>query len=176
MATISVSTTSSAITLSGQTAVFLSGNYAAKVYLVSTGTALTSGSTYSVGSGSGSCDTKYFQIQVDDLNDNPMPAGTTIAVANLNHASAGSVLPSTVPSVAPHTSAGVFTVTPSQMAARQGSIHTIPIILPAATSTAGDACIEGGTADAAAATFDISITAPHGENTTIFGVKITYPH
>jgi hypothetical protein len=176
LATINVSTTSSAITLTGQTGIFLSSSYVGHAYIYTTGVELTSGAVFSNGSGAGSCGTKYFQVQFNDINGNPMPTGTTIAVANVNHASAGTVLPSTVPNVSPHTLTGSSTVVVSQLAANQGSVHTIPIVLPSATSTSGDACIEGGTADAGIATFDITVTSPHGAVSSFTGITLKYPH
>jgi protocatechuate 3,4-dioxygenase beta subunit len=165
LATINASTTSSAVTLTGQIGIFLSGSYAANAYLSPSGTAFTSGSTFSNGS---SCGTKYLVIEFDDLNNNPLPSGTTIAIANTTNLTAGTVLPGTVPSIGPHplTSSGSIDV--SSLAATQGSTHVFPLTPPATCNTAG-------TVDAGSGTFDIVITTPKGNISTFNGITIRFP-
>lgn len=163
MATINVSSTTALVTLSGQIAVFLSGSEATNVRLHPSGTIFAPGDTFATTS----CSNYYLALEVNDENFNPMPFGTTIAVANADNVSVGTITPATVPSVAPHDTSGAGTVSVGSLAARQGSVHVIPVKPDAS-------CVEGG-AGTATGTFDLVITSPSGVVTSYTGIGLTYP-
>ena len=65
LATVSVSTTSQAYTLTGAMGVFLSGSFPTNYVQTPSGTLAFSGST--------ACGEQYFTLQLNDVNGNPMP-------------------------------------------------------------------------------------------------------
>ncbi|MBI3231065.1 MAG: Ig-like domain-containing protein, partial [Burkholderiales bacterium] len=152
LATISASSTTALINISGQIGMFQSGSYATNVYDAAGITAYnTSGNTLV----NTSCNVYSLQIEVNDLNFNPMPFGSKIGVTNASSdLTIGSILPATVPNILPHKADGSRTLVASEMAAHQGSIHTIPITLPVGCDSTGGKVKTG--------TFSVTITSPDG--------------
>lgn len=152
LAIITASSTTALVNISGQIAMFMSGSYARNVfpYLGST-PYLTTNNTLSTSS----CGTYSLVIEVNDVNLNPMPFGTKITVLNPSaDISIGTIVPLTVPNIAPRDNQELSTLDVSKMAVRQGSRHTIPVTLPAS-------CVANGTVTKAA-TFTLSIISPAG--------------
>lgn len=155
MATICASTTdgatADATTMFGKIALFMSGSHA--VHTTMNGVRLSLETPNDLGSLSISA-TKTVQLQLNDINDNPMPYGTKVVIANMLNAGATDVLPATVPNIAPHNMSG-DDKTGSTVSGPQGSIHTFtigaipPYACPAQT------------------TFHVSITTPAGGVTLI---------
>lgn len=91
--------------------------------------------------------TKVFQLQINDINDNPMPHGTKIALDGLVNVAAGDVLPATVPNIAPNSGAS----------GPQGSIHTFSV-----SNAAPSGCV-----GSSPASFYVVVTTPAGRVTFI---------
>jgi hypothetical protein len=140
VATVCASTTDGTNTVFARTGLFFSGNQAVNVYMDGTklGTAATDlGTVKSDGA-------KVFALQINDFNNNPLPAGTKIAVVSMTNAVAAAALPGVVPNMAPG---------PNLTAADppQGSSHAFTI-----TSTQATNCTK--TLDA---TFSVEVTTPN---------------
>jgi hypothetical protein len=71
--------------------------------------------------------TKVFQLQFNDVNFNPLPAGSTVAITSMLNANAAAVQPATVPNIAPHSSSNVDDPSGIAVSGNQGSIHTFSI-------------------------------------------------
>ena len=97
---------------------------------------------------------KVFTLQINDVNNNPMPSGTTVEVANIVRAASGGVSPSSVQKTFPSVSS-----LPPQY---QGTSHLVTIASPA-----GLPCTPG------VATFNVNITTPH-LLTTSYPFKLTF--
>ena len=159
LATISASTSTASVNITGQIGVFLSGSTAEFVYAGSSSSTRYSRSGVNFLSNA-SCGTYSLTLEVNDINANPMPLGTKISVVNPSaDITIGTIIPSTVGSIYPHEANGNTTLLVNLMAARQGSVHTVPIILPV-TCTAG--------INNASATFSVEIESPNGS-------KVSYP-
>lgn len=159
LATVSVSTSDNTnVPLSGQVAVFFSGSFATRITRTENGV-VTPITAAGVALSTNECNAVQLQIRVNDLNNNPMPADTTIEGVNPASLSVA-ILPASVPSVRPVYTAGVVT-------GAQGSVHMIAITPDAAT------CLAGGprrvTGSAA-----VTITTPLGK-LTAFPVTLSYP-
>lgn len=164
MATVNVSSTSSLVTLSGQTGIFLSGSFADNVFMEGgvkldpfTRKALTTDA----------CGVIPVRLELNDLNFNPMPVKTTVEAANIDKVTVQDIIPKEVLNVYPHTSTGAGTLIPGSMAARQGSVHTVPV-------KTSDKCVNGSTGYTETGTFDVKITTPIG-NVTLYSFSLTYP-
>jgi hypothetical protein len=157
LATISVSTTSALYTLSGQIGVYMSGSTGQEPLNVYQGNTLLTSSTSLTTT---LCSNYALILQINDVNFNPLPVGTTIASANADKVSIGTIVPATVASTAP------ATLTVASMAARQGTPHFIPV-------KPDSSCVEGG-ATTGKGTFDIVITSPKGV-ATYYSFSLTYP-
>lgn len=152
LAIITASSTTALVNISGQIAMFMSGSFARNVYPYQGSTPYSQTSNTLSNS---SCGVYSFVIEVNDVNLNPMPFGTKIAVVNPSpDISIGTIVPLTVPNLSPRTDQELRTIDVSKMAARQGSRHTIPVNLPST-------CVAGGAAPKTA-TFTLSITSPAG--------------
>jgi hypothetical protein len=123
LATICASTTDGTNTLFKKLAIFFSGSTAANVYLVGTGTRL-SGLT-DLGT-VGATDSAVFQLLISDVNQNPMPVGTTVNIVNVTNGTAVGVAPQTVQNIFPHGPLG-DDMTGNTVSGNQGSYHTITI-------------------------------------------------
>lgn len=164
LGTISVSSTSALVSLSGQFGVFLSGSFAENVYRTD-GTRVD---PYSINAmTTTSCGVNALGLELNDLNFNPMPVKTTVEAINADKVTVLEIIPKQVLNVSPHTSSGVRTLVPGSMAARQGSVHTIPI-------KTSDKCVSGNTGYTETGTFDVKITTPKG-NASAYSFSLTYP-
>ncbi|WP_070278927.1 Ig-like domain-containing protein [Janthinobacterium sp. MP5059B] len=97
---------------------------------------------------------KVFTLQINDINNNPMPSGTSVEVANIVRAASGGVSPSTVQKTFPSTA--------SAPPLYQGTSHLVTI-----SSPSGVPCTPG------VATFNVNITTPH-LLTTSYPFKLTF--
>jgi len=99
VATICASSTDGVNTLLGRAVIVLSGSTPAHVYLDS----VTNEVDFSNGAGDlgsfAAGKPRTISLQLDDINRNPMPAGTKVEVANPQNASVGAVQPATVPNM-----------------------------------------------------------------------------
>jgi len=153
MATICASTTDGASTMFGKIAVFLSGSQA--VHTTRNGALVSFDTPNDLGSLSANASTA-FQLQLNDLHDNPMPQGTKVALASLVNVGAGDILPATVPNIAPHSSAG-DDKSGNVVQDPQGSIHTLSVSNAAPLGCVGSV----------QASFYVAITTPGGTSTYI---------
>jgi hypothetical protein len=155
MATICASTTdgatADATTMFDKIAVFLSGSHA--VHTKMNGAQVLFDTANDLGS-VGANVAKVFQLQLNDINDNPMPKGTRVELLSMVNAVGGDVMPATVPNIAPHNSTG-DDQTGNVVGGLQGSFHTFSV-----SKTEKAAC-------SALATFYVSITTPAGGSTII---------
>ena len=76
------------------------------VYMDGGSTPLDLTKTVDLGSISGSA-TKMFTLQLNDVNNNPMPSGSKVEITSMLNGNAAPVMPGTVPSVAPHSTGNV---------------------------------------------------------------------
>jgi hypothetical protein len=162
LATICASTTDGAKTMSGKIAVFVSGSHAVNTTM--NGTVVSFSAPNDLGSINVNF-AKVFQLQINDINDNPMPQGTKVELVSVVNATATDVLPATVPNIAPHSTGG-DDKTGNTVSGPQGSIHTFSIysILP------------GSCMGALPASFYVAITTPSGTVTSIpFKLLFTCP-
>lgn len=153
MATICASTTDGAHTMFGKIAVFLSGSHAVRT--TRNGAVVLFDTPNDLGSLGVNASTA-FQLQINDLHDNPMPQGTKVALASLVNVAAVDVLPGTVPNIAPHSSAGDDN-SGNVVDGPQGSIHTFSV-----SNAAPLGCI-----GSVPASFYVAITTPGGTSTYI---------
>ncbi|GAB2870543.1 hypothetical protein GCM10027277_44830 [Pseudoduganella ginsengisoli] len=159
LATVCASTTTSTGTLYRKTSIFLSGSVAENVYM-STPTGATKLSTKDVtdlGTVK-STESRVFILQLNDVNNNPMPAGTAVEITSVVNAVAIGVAPATVQSVFPHTDtadvAGGLGLDDNNI--RQGSYHQISI-----GSAQAKPCLT-----ALDSTFSVRVTTPKGSVTS----------
>lgn len=159
VATICASTTDGTNTLFKKLAIFFSGSYATNVYL-NGGTVPLSGMT-DLGT-VGATNSAVFQLLISDVNQNPMPVGTTVSIVNIANATAVGVAPPTVQNIFPH-AATVDDATGNSVSGNQGSYHTITIgsAQPKPCSTA------------LVSNFGVNITTP-GQG-SVAGTTTTYP-
>jgi len=151
MATICASTTDGANTMFGKIAVFLSGSHA--VHTTMNGALLSFDTPNDLGSSSDPAG-KVFQLQINDINDNPMPQGTKVELVNVVNAVPLDVLPATVPNTAPH-GTGADDQTGNTVSGPQGSVHTLGVHpIPTCSGTMP-------------ASFYVKITTPGGTVTSI---------
>lgn len=165
LATICASSTDGTNTLFGKTAIFFSGSTATNAVLNpgSGGKAVSFDPLNPNNLGSiNNNNPMVFQVQLNDVNWNPMPSGSTVGATSLINAVATAVAPATVPSIAPHV--GTVddpkgnSVSSSNAATPQGSTHTFSI----SSSTAGSTtCVPKD------ATFNVTVTTPSGLSTNI---------
>lgn len=169
LATINVSTTTANTTISGKTGIFLSGSFVESVNVASAGNTVTSsGGVYSIAVAA--CGNNTFDIQLNDVNNNPMPLGTTIAASATTAGSPtpaptavlGKIFPATV------LEAGASSLTDTTSVL--GTVHTVQFTPGGA---AGSATVCGG-AGIHNGEIDLTITTPKG-NVTLIPVLITYP-
>jgi hypothetical protein len=104
VATICASSTDGAKTLFGRAAIFFSGSDVGSVYLDSVNNRLDLSKEISLGAVAAGA-TKTFWLQLNDVNQNPMPAGTTLAITNPQSVTPGAVVPAAVPNIDLYSSA-----------------------------------------------------------------------
>lgn len=110
--------------------------------------------------------TKVFQLQLNDVNDNPLPAGTRVELTSVLNAAGAAVVPATVPSIAPHTADGKDDPTGNAVGVPQGSIHTFSVGSTNPTQCTGPV----------QASFNVTTTTPSGAVTNIpFKISFTCP-
>jgi protocatechuate 3,4-dioxygenase beta subunit len=166
LATVCASTTDGVNTLFSKVGIFLSGSFATNVYWIDspTGERRLDGSTVDLGSVA-STESKVFTLQFNDVNNNPMPAGSKVEISGIVNAVAIGVSPSTVQNVFPHLLTGdvVSGTGIDNNSIRQGSYHQISIgsaqAKPCLTPLAG--------------TFNVTVTTPKG-NVTSYPFKLAF--
>lgn len=164
LASICASTTDGVNTLYQRTAIFFSGSTVKYAYMNGSATPLNLAQVTDLGSISGSA-TKVFTLQLNDLNQNPMPAGSKVEITSMLNGNAAAVVPATVPNVAPHVSGGVDHPDGLGIGGTQGSTHTFSI-----SSTNATVC------SPAQASFNVTVTSPSGLATNIpFKLSFTCP-
>ena len=164
LATICASTTDGTNTLYQKTAIFFSGSEVKYVYMDGSSTPL-SGSEVDLGSVSVNA-AKSFRLQFNDVNYNPMPAGSTVAVTSMLNGAAAAAMPATVLSTPPH-SATADDPTGTTVSGAQGTTHFFSISSGAAGVTP---CV------AKTSTFNVTVTTPSGLATNIpFKLAFTCP-
>jgi hypothetical protein len=162
LATICASSTDGTNTVFAKTAIFFSGSGAVNTTM--NGVPVSFSTPNDLGQ-IGSSATKVFQLQINDLNNNPMPAGTKVELASVLNANAAAVVPATVPNIAPHGVNGDDN-TGNTVGGAQGSIHTFSISSTSPTDCKGPA----------QASFNVAITTPGGTVTNIpFKLLFTCP-
>jgi hypothetical protein len=164
VATICASTTDGTTTVFAKTALFLSGNTATNVFLNGGTTRLASDPLNPTDLGTvGATANKVFSLQINDVNLNPLPDGTSVTVTNLFNATlVGSVSPATVQNIFPHSAAG-DDQTGNTVSGNQGSTHTITI-----GTTQPTPCTQ-----TLVGTFNVVVTTPLATSTT-YPFKLTF--
>lgn len=168
VATVSVSTTSALYTLSGQIHIFLSGSQASNIVAVApSGISVNSSGAFVL-----PCGSTTMTLYVGDLNYNPMPKGTTIAVAaaldptNTSSAQILNFFPTQVAAESPETLIG--------SAVNPGTTHTL-VFTPGGGAGAKNQCGSVGSGTNSG-TLLITVTSPLGVVTTPqYPINFTYP-
>jgi hypothetical protein len=164
VATVCASTTDSSTVLSKKIAIFFSGSFATKVYMNGSTTPLT-GATVDLGS-IASAQSRSFLLQIGDVNNNPMPSGSTVALTGLFNTTAIGVAPATVANVYPHNTSGADDLTGNNVSGNQGSTHLVTISSPLGSTCTGS--VTG--------TFNVTVTTPRGNSTSYpFTALMTCP-
>jgi protocatechuate 3,4-dioxygenase beta subunit len=162
LATICASSSDGSNTVFAKTAIFMSGSGAVNVTMSGAPVSYTTANDLGALKSS---ETKVFQLQLNDVNNNPMPAGTRVELTSVLNATAAAVLPATVPNIAPH-AGSVDDKTGVSVSGPQGSFHTFSI-----SSTTPTEC-----KNSAQASFNVAITTPGGTVTAIpFKLLFTCP-
>ncbi|CAH0202127.1 hypothetical protein SRABI118_01764 [Massilia sp. Bi118] len=162
LATICASSTDGSNTVFAKTAIFMSGSGAINTTM--NGSLVSFGAPNDLGAVKSS-ETKVFQLQINDVNNNPMPVGTRVELTSVLNANAAAVSPATVPNIAPHGTSG-DDKTGVTVSGAQGSTHTFSI-----SSTTPTEC-----KSSAQASFNVAITTPGGTVTAIpFKLLFTCP-
>jgi hypothetical protein len=146
VATICASSTNGSKILFDRIELFMSGSVVDHVYMDSATNELVSAGATDLGTMAAGA-TRTFWLQLDDVNHNPMPAGSKVAVTGAQGVSGGAVTPATVPNVY---------VNKDPNAISQGSWHQVSI-----TATTPSNC-----SGAQAANFNVSVTTPGVSTTT----------
>ncbi|GAB3386385.1 Ig-like domain-containing protein [Massilia agri] len=155
VATICASTTDGTNTQFGKTAIFFSGSFADHIFLNGSKTELPN-QTVEIGPVPAN-DPLVFTLQLNDLNMNPLPAGSTVQVTGVANATVVGVVPGAVPNILPHNAAGVDDHTGNNVSGPQGSTHRFTI-----SSDGPKPCTASSVA-----TFDVTVTTPLGSTTSI---------
>jgi hypothetical protein len=119
------------------------------------------------------CSTYGLQLELDDVNFNPLPVDTKVESANVDIVTVQEILPKTVPNRPPVdvngnsvNTFGTTAINPANLATRQGSVHTIPV-KPSTKCSEGGAGLETGS-------FTIKITSPQGVSVA-YNFALEYP-
>jgi len=165
LATICASTTDGSNTVFAKTAIFFSGSFVKYAYMDGSSTPLDQSKVTDLGSISGSA-AKVFALQLNDVNQNPMPAGSKVEIAGMLNGNAAAPTPGTVPNIAPHSTGNVDDPTGAAVGSNpQGSTHVFSI-----ASTDPVNC------KPAVASFSVVVTTPAGSVTSIpFKLSFTCP-
>lgn len=168
LATISVSSTSALVSLTGQVGVFLSGSTGVNeihAYLNSA-TEISSGTT-TVLPATTTCNSYGITLEFTDVNFNPLPFGTAVASANADKLTVNQIIPASVGDIGPST------LVVSSMPARMGSSHSISVKFPETTSGTTLACNASG-GGTQTGSFDVLITSPKGFS-VVYHFTVDYP-
>jgi hypothetical protein len=165
LATICASSTDGTNTVYDRTAIFFSGSSVRNVYMDGSTAPLDLTKTVDLGAISGSA-TKVFALQLNDINNNPMPANSKVEITSMLNGNAAPVMPGTVPNIAPHSTGNVDDPTGLTVGSGpQGSTHVFSI-----SSSNPTQC------SPAQASFNVSVTSPAGLATIIpFKLSFTCP-
>ncbi|KQY13513.1 hypothetical protein ASD28_26485 [Massilia sp. Root133] len=165
LATICASSTDGTNTVYARTAIFFSGGFVKNVYMDGSAVPLDLSKTVDLGSISGSA-TKVFSLQLNDVNNNPMPFGSQVEITSMLNGNAAPVVPATVPNIAPHSTTNVDDPTGLTVGSGpQGYTHVFSI-----SSTSSTNCAP------AQASFNVTVTSPSGSVTSIpFKLSFTCP-
>ncbi|MBQ5949177.1 Ig-like domain-containing protein [Massilia sp. ST3] len=150
VATICASTTDGVSTQFRKAAIFFSGSFVQKVYLNGSATPLNIAATTTLSTVSSAL-AKTFRLQLNDLNDNPLPSGTKVEVTGLNNANLVDAQPAEVPKIFPHSGSG-DDPTGNNISGPQGSTHVFSLKSPNAAN-----CTVATTAS-----FNVKVTTPNG--------------
>jgi protocatechuate 3,4-dioxygenase beta subunit len=168
LATISASTTTSNATFSGQVGIFMSGSFvASSVVTIPSSSGTVSGHTITLSN----CNSTAFDIQLNDVNNNPMPATTSLAAAatvfnTFPTAVVGSVFPGSV------NNTGIANL--NDTSSVLGTWHSV-IFTPGGGVGATNECNGGGGGHTLNGEIDVTVTTPKG-NVTVVPVYIVYPY
>ncbi|MES2933546.1 MAG: Ig-like domain-containing protein [Pseudomonadota bacterium] len=102
MATICAEASDGALSVHNETYIFLSGSFVRFANIGGSFKALGLSGVNVLGGQMNKTGSTSFNIQLNDLNHNPMPQGTTVALTNLHSVKALGVIPSTVQNVSPY--------------------------------------------------------------------------
>jgi len=150
VATICASTTDGSNTQAVKTTITFSDETLARAYVNGSETE----SNGNLGSASAN-DSKVFVVKLTDLNGNPLPAGSTVAVTGLVDATLVEISPARVPSIFSRSESGA-----------EGSSHRITL-----SASGAKPCTAG-----ARATFNVSVTTPRGDVSSLpFSLNFTCP-
>jgi hypothetical protein len=157
VATVCASSTDGTNTVFGKVALFFSGGGAVNVFMDGSTTPLPrDGQPIDLGTYK-SDETKVFRLQFNDVNLNPLPAGSTVAVAGPVNVTAATPVPDKVPNIFPHSSSAVDDITGVNVSGPQGYFHTFSI-----SSTQPKPCTGPSNAS-----FSVAVTSPTGLSSTI---------
>jgi hypothetical protein len=171
VATVCASSTDGTSTLFGRTAIFFSGSDVGSVYLDSVYNRLDLSKELSLGAVAPGA-IKTFSLQLNDVNQNPMPAGTTVAITNPQGLTPGVVVPAAVPNIDLYSSASKDPSGASGYALGSWHRFTVTAATPATCAAATEASFYvtvttpgtgAGTTSNATVTnipFKLSITCP----------------
>jgi hypothetical protein len=164
LATVCSSTTDSASVLFKKIGIFFSGSFATNVYMNGSATALT-GAVVDLGN-IASAQSRSFTLHINDINNNPMPSGSTVTLTSLFNTTAIGVAPATVGNVHPHNASGLDDLSGNNVTGNQGSYHLVTISSPLSTTCTGS--VTG--------TFNVTVTTPRGNVTSYpFTANMTCP-
>lgn len=167
LATICASTTDGYNTLFSKIGIFLSGSFADNVWYndsVNPNPVRLNGGEFDLGT-VGANDSRVFTLQLNDINNNPMPAGTVVAISNPVNAAATGVSPATVQNVFAHVAGGDATsgTGVDNNSVRQGSFHTVTV-----GSVQPKPCLTPLNA-----TFNVTVATPRN-NVTTYPFKLRF--
>lgn len=164
LATVCASTSDGTNFIYARTAVFFSGGRAVNTLMNGNKVSFDALTPNDLGSISASA-TKVFQLQFNDVNNNPLPAGSTVAITSMLNGNAAAVQPATVPNIAPHSSSNVDDPSGISVSGNQGSIHTFSI--SSSTPTNCTTTVQSS--------FNVTVTTPAPFNTvTTIPFKLTF--
>jgi hypothetical protein len=164
VATVCASSTDGTNTVFGRIALFFSDGHAVNVFM-DTGSGpvqLAPNGTVDLGTFK-SDESKVFRLQFNDVNLNPLPAGSKVAVTGLVNAAAALPVPDTVPNIFPHSATGADDITGGNISGPQGYYHTFSV-----SSTLPKPCTTGSNAS-----FNVTVSSPRGL-TTIIPFKLSF--
>lgn len=155
VATVCASTTDGLNTQFAKTTITFSDDIVSRVYVNGNANPSNFAQPISLGSASAN-ESKVFTLQLTDVNGNPLPAGTTIAVTGAVNATGVEVTPETVPSIFINSNGN----------GPLGSSHSITV-----AATGEKPCTV-----ASVANFSVRATTPRGQITSIpFTLNFTCP-